>query len=59
MFAARLPARKFRKYQCIGIAQHELTPSDKDEKETAETIERVSVDMKGAPQVAEAIVNPV
>ncbi|KXT15573.1 hypothetical protein AC579_9958 [Pseudocercospora musae] len=59
MFAARLPARKFRKYQCIGMTRHDTSPSEKDEKEAVETIERVSVDQKGASKVAETIVNPL
>lgn len=57
MFADRLPARKFRKYQCVRSAAHETL--DKDENGEVETIERVSVNMKGAPKVAETIVNPV
>ena len=70
MFEKRLPARKFRKYECTSRAALEskarnnaASDSDdasvgkKDGHGTVETIERVYGDEKGVPNVMEPAMN--
>lgn len=66
MFMARLPARKFRKYQCTGQAAIESkmrhaeasTSGERDSKEQAtETIEKVFGDDKAVAGVVETAIH--
>lgn len=66
MFNARLPARKFRKYECTGQAaieskmRHARGSDDsiKDSKEeAAETIEKVFGDKKAVGDVVETAIH--
>ncbi|KAK4505968.1 hypothetical protein PRZ48_003933 [Zasmidium cellare] len=52
MFAVRLPARKFRTYQCVGPAAT-TSIEDDDSGEGSQTMNR-----KGGPKVAESSVKP-
>lgn len=66
MFMAKLPARKFRKYECTGQAAIESKmryarrseDGEKDSKEdTVETIEKVFEDKQPVSNVAETAIH--